>query len=65
MDTRYFRQFGLTDILLYRLSETEYVVLTDDIPLWSFITGKGHAAYNFAEITNLMTLESQGRKPPR
>lgn len=49
-ESRYVTTFGLTDVVLYRLAQQSYCVLTDDGALWSFLQGKGCATFNFEEL---------------
>jgi hypothetical protein len=53
-EVRHFQTFGLTDLVLCELAQTRYVVLTDDIALWSFMTGRGCAAINFSQLRDFI-----------
>lgn len=56
-----FEVFGLTDLGLFALAKTDFVVLTDDKPLWSFIAGQGYAAINFDQLREFLIEKG----PPR
>ncbi len=45
-----FQAFGLTDLGLYALAKTDFVIFTDDQPLLLFIAGQGYAAINFDQL---------------
>jgi hypothetical protein len=45
-----FKQFGLTDIGIFLLAKGKYLVMTDDLPLFSYLQRKGVDAINFNHI---------------
>jgi hypothetical protein len=47
-----FKKFGLTDATLIELAKQDYVVLTQDSNLSSYIVGKGYASVDFKSVVN-------------
>ncbi|MDB9313789.1 PIN domain-containing protein [Spirulina sp. CS-785/01] len=48
-----FTTFGLTDSGIVEISRNQYLVLTDDLKLWSYLNNSGIAAINFNHIREL------------
>ena len=47
-----FNKFGLADATLIELAKQDYVVLTQDGNLSSYIVGKGYAAISYRSVSN-------------
>ena len=52
MQLKSFLKFGLTDAVNCKLSD-KYLVLTDDLKLWSYLSSQGLPAINFNHIRDL------------
>ena len=48
-----FHKFGLTDISIYELSKSSYIILTDDLELTSYLSNKNIDVVNFNNIRPL------------
>lgn len=48
-----FLQFGLTDTAISEVSPNEYLVVTDDLPLYHFLAGTGVDVINFNHLRPL------------
>jgi rRNA-processing protein FCF1 len=65
VEVRHFQTFGLTDLVLYQMAQANYLILTNDDDLRTFIVGKKYAAINFEQLRDLLIQKRPPRKPPR
>ena len=49
-DTTCFNKFGLSDTAIQHLAQQNYLILTDDFPLYHYLATKGHSVINFNHI---------------
>ena len=57
-DTTCFNKFGLSDAAIQHLAQQNYLILTDDLPLYHYLATKGHSVINLNHIRSGYLLKS-------